>query len=121
MRFNWHDRRKEKGERRKEGRKGSSRSLLVRVCHVSEERERRCVRVYEWEHLKGEEAARAHTRTEYTDKSDIGIGMAVVLAETVIVVSHTTRKNDEDSVYIGYSNPRLSCRLCSDFDYKCRE
>lgn len=61
MQFNWHDRRKKED--------GRVLSVLSYVCHViAEERERRCVRVYEWEHLKGEET-RAHT-----DKSDSGDG-----------------------------------------------
>lgn len=52
--------------------------------------------------------------SEYTDKSDTDSGDGGVGRKAVIAASHTTRENDEDSVYTGYSNPiRVSRRLCS--------
>lgn len=68
MQFNWHDRRKEKGEGRKEGRKEgffafSTRTCVPRIRNSRGKGEKVRARVYEWEHLKGEEAARARTST----------------------------------------------------------
>lgn len=96
---------------KKEGRRKGSLRSLVRVPRIRNgrgkgEKVREGIRVGT---LKGGRSG-AHTSTPIK-VTRIGMVVTVVLAETVIAVSHTTQKNDEDSVYIGYSNPLPPSKL----------